>query len=231
MDRLTLLMLGVIAVAPCAYTAPAIAEPVAISVDQRLARWQEFVFQASRRFDVPEAWIYAVMDAESSGETMLDGSPITSDAGAMGLMQVMPDTYREMRNQHGLGADPHHPRDNILAGTAYLRAMHDRFGFPGLFAAYHAGPGRYEEHLRDGRPLPKATVSYLKELREAGLSAADMGEFPEESSPVKAPDVPSGRSLFFFRDGVPARGPSSGMLVPLRSPQSGLIVKEEPRTR
>src|SRR3546814_9955979 len=67
----------------------------------------------------------------------------------MGLMQVMPNTYEEMRLQHGLGGDPHDPRDNILAGATYLRAMYERFGFPGLFAAYNAGPGRYGEHLRD----------------------------------------------------------------------------------
>src|SRR3546814_5164756 len=77
----------------------------------------------------------------------------------MGLMQVMPNTYEAMRSQHGLGADPHDPRDNILAGAAYLRAMYARFGFPGLFAAYNAGPGRYGEHLRDTRPLPAATRS------------------------------------------------------------------------
>src|SRR3546814_6466977 len=63
----------------------------------------------------------------------------------MGLMQVMPGTYEDMRRAHDLGADPHDPRDNILAGTAYLRAMYDRYGYPNLFAAYNAGPGRYDD--------------------------------------------------------------------------------------
>jgi hypothetical protein len=44
-------------------------------------------------------------------------------------------------------ADPHAPRDNILAGTLYLRLMYDRFGYPGLFGAYNAGPGRYASYL------------------------------------------------------------------------------------
>jgi soluble lytic murein transglycosylase-like protein len=75
------------------------------------------------------------MQAESGGRTVLDGRLITSRAGAVGLMQVMPDTYQEMRRAHGLGPDPHDPRDNILAGTAYLRAMYVRYDHPGLFAA------------------------------------------------------------------------------------------------
>ncbi|WP_412033367.1 lytic transglycosylase domain-containing protein [Mesorhizobium sp. CA8] len=130
MDRVTLLMLGMIAVAPCACSASTGAESVAISISPQLGKWQHFVAEASQRFRVPEIWIYAVMEAESSGRTLLYGRPITSRAGAMGLMQVMPKTYDQMRIEHGLGADPYDPRDNILAGTAYLRAMYDRFGSP-----------------------------------------------------------------------------------------------------
>ena len=48
-------------------------------------RWQDFITEASRRFAVPEFWIRVVMAAESAGRTMLDGRPITSPAGAMGL--------------------------------------------------------------------------------------------------------------------------------------------------
>lgn len=217
MDRVTLLMLGMITIAPCACSALTGAEPVAISRDPQLERWQAFVSQASKRFHVPEAWIYAVMDAESNGETMLDGRPITSHAGAMGLMQIMPATWRDMREQHVLGADPHDPRDNILAGTAYLSALYHRFGFPGLFGAYNAGPERYEEHREKGRALPKETVSYLKQLEEAGISAADMHEFKGESGAPKRRNTPSGRSLFFLRDGVRAGESESDLLVPLAS--------------
>jgi soluble lytic murein transglycosylase-like protein len=150
MGRVTLLILGVLAVGPIPGAMPADAEPVA-ATDAVHDRWQDFIAEASRRFGVPEGWIRAVMQAES-GRTTLDGRPITSSAGALGLMQVMPNTYEEMRRAYGLGPDPHDPRDNILAGTAYLRAMYDRYGYPGLFAAYNAGPERYDEHLRDGRP-------------------------------------------------------------------------------
>src|ERR1700730_4075559 len=87
-------------------------------------RWQDFITEASRRFAVPGFWIRVVRPAESAGQTMLDGRPITSPAGAMGLMQVIPETYAETRLRHGLGADPYEPPDNLLAGKAYVRAMY-----------------------------------------------------------------------------------------------------------
>lgn len=153
--------------------APAVAGPApaapdaAAAIPPAVARWNPLIREASRRFGVPEAWIAAVMRAESGGRTRLDGRPIVSRAGAMGLMQVMPGTYAAMRRRHGLGLDPHDPRDNIMAGTAYLKLMHDRFGYPGLFAAYNAGPGRYAEHLATGRPLPGETRAYMAQLARA----------------------------------------------------------------
>jgi hypothetical protein len=126
--------------------------------------WAVHIAEGSQRFGIPEAWIRRVMHAESGGRTMLGGRPIVSHAGAMGLMQVMPGTWREMRATLGLGMDPHDPRDNILAGSAYLRAMYDRFGYPGLFAAYNAGPGRYAQHLSRGRRLPAETVAYVSSV-------------------------------------------------------------------
>ena len=96
----------------------------------RIEHWRPWIAEAALRFDVPQAWIVAVMRAESGGRTHLDGVPITSRAGAMGLMQLMPATYRELARLHGLGPDPYDPRDNILAGAAYLSAMRARFRLP-----------------------------------------------------------------------------------------------------
>ena len=49
------------------------------------------------------------------------GDPLAlSPKGAMGVMQIMPDTWSELRSRYGLGADPYDPRDNIVAGAAYL---------------------------------------------------------------------------------------------------------------
>ena len=87
-----------------------------------------------------------------------------SSKGAMGLMQIMPKTWAELRARYGLGADPFDPRDNILAGSAYIRELYDRYGAPGFLAAYNAGPGRYERHLATGRPLPDETQAYVATL-------------------------------------------------------------------
>ena len=163
---------------------PAYAAPLT-ATNAALDRWQPFITEAALRFNVPEAWIRAVMQAESGGQTTLNGRPITSNAGAMGLMQVMPGTYEALRRAHGLGSDPYDPRDNVLAGTAYLRAMYDRFGYPGLFAAYNAGPERYDEHLQHGRALPAETHAYLATIAQTDPSAP---------SP---PSVASGTRLFF----------------------------------
>ena len=86
----------------------------------------------------------------------------------MGLMQIMPGTWAEFSDRYDLGNDPYDPHDNILAGTAYLREMHDRFGSAGFLAAYHAGPLRYEQHLLTGKPLPSETTG----LRRGGHTIA-----------------------------------------------------------
>ncbi len=98
-------------------------------------RLRSFVEQASRRFGVPVRWIRAVLDVESAGDVRA-----RSPKGAMGLMQIMPATWAELRVRYNLGNDPYDPHDNILAGTAYLRELLDRYGSPGVFAAYNAGP-------------------------------------------------------------------------------------------
>jgi len=128
---------------------------------QGVAQWSGEIMEASRRFGVPRQWISRVMQAESGGHLALNGAPITSRAGAMGLMQLMPGTWAEMRRLHGLGPDPYEPRDNILAGTAYLKRMYERFGYPGVFVAYNAGPEWYARHLATGAPLARETVAYV----------------------------------------------------------------------
>jgi soluble lytic murein transglycosylase-like protein len=135
------------------------------SVDQ----WHGFISEASLRFGLPEGWIIRVMRAESDGNTILNGRPITSPAGAMGLMQVMPGTWKPLRILLNLGPNPYDPHDNIIAGTAYLRMMHDQFGYPGLFGAYNAGPGRYAAYLRGKSRLPAETIAYMASVGGARL--------------------------------------------------------------
>jgi hypothetical protein len=132
-----------------------------MSASDLIDRWEPYIEEASRRFAVPQDWIRAVIRIESGGRTVLLGEPITSAAGAMGVMQLMRHTYDEMRERHDLGPNPYNVRDNILAGTAYLRELYARFGYPKLFAAYNAGPGRLADHLFHGARLPAETRAYL----------------------------------------------------------------------
>lgn len=178
---------------------PARADPV--------AQWQPHVAEASARFGVPADWIERVIRAESGGHTMLGGQPITSHAGAMGLMQLMPGTWAEMRARLRLGSDPHNPRDNILAGTAYLRMMYDRFGHPGMFAAYNAGPGRYADYLAGRSRLPGETVAYIRTITgesDAPVSQRPVGRLtaprmPEPNSKNSPGGDQTSDSIFFIR--------------------------------
>lgn len=130
-------------------------------------RWSALIDEAAQRFGIPADWVRGVMHQESGGRTHLNGFPITSSAGAMGLMQVMPATFTELRARYGLGPDPHDPRTSIMAGAAYLREMYDRYGPRYFLAAYNAGPGRVDDHLRTGRPLPYETRAYNAALMPA----------------------------------------------------------------
>lgn len=121
--------------------------------------WGPWIRDASRRFDIPELWIREVMRQESGGR-----ANATSHAGAMGLMQVMPGTYRELRARYNLGPDPYHPYDSIQAGAAYLREMYELYGNPAFLAAYNAGPRRVEEYLWGGRGLPNETRNYVARI-------------------------------------------------------------------
>ena len=139
-----------------------------MSSSQLLNRWDSVITEASQRFHIPAAWIRAVMRQESGGRTMLaQDKPIVSRAGAVGLMQVLPATYDQMAEQHKLGDDPFDARDNIMAGAAYLRWLHERYGFPRMFAAYNAGPGRVEH----GGKLPAETRAYVGGITKTLKSA------------------------------------------------------------
>lgn len=160
------------------------------------------VADAARRFGIPEAWIWAVMRVESGGNARA-----VSRAGAMGLMQIMPATWADLRARYGLGADPFDVRDNIMAGAAYLRAMHDRYGnASAMLAAYNAGPGRYDDYLSRGRPLPPETVGYLAQL------SAVVGSSGAAEVVVSAPPDPFAwrRAALFVRTASAASEGVSG---------------------
>jgi len=141
------------------YAASAQAQSVPMATANLADLYAADIAEASRRFGIPERWIRAVMRVESGGRVRA-----VSPKGAIGLMQIMPDSWAGLRQRCRLGRDPYDPHDNILAGAAYLREMHDRYGAAGFLAAYNAGPGRYAEYLATGRPLPAETLAYVAAL-------------------------------------------------------------------
>ncbi|MBY6243767.1 lytic transglycosylase domain-containing protein [Methylosinus sp. Sm6] len=174
-----LLLIGVVpactpgAVLPAKAT-PTDADPYAVHVAE-----------AARRFGIPAAWIRAVMKIESRVQR-----DAVSLKGAVGLMQIMPDTWTELRARYALAGDPFDPHDNILAGAAYLGELHDRYGSPGFLAAYNAGPRRYEDYLDGRRSLPSETVAYvttLLPLIEGNDSARSIREVSGLSRWTQAP--------------------------------------------
>ncbi len=143
--------------------------------------WGPYITEAANRFDVPESWIREVMRVESGGQEYAGGGVlITSPVGAMGLMQLMPETYDEVRARYGLGDDAFDPHNNILAGTAYLREMYDAFGSPGFLAAYNGGPARLEDYLTHNRSLPAETRRYV-----AMIAPRIQGIWPVSRSPAE----------------------------------------------
>ena len=155
--------------------------------------WGPYISAASARFGVSEKWIRAVMTQESSGDLYQDGGLTTSSVGAMGLMQVMPDTYDMLRERYGLGSDPYEPHDNIFAGTAYIREMYNIYGFPGFLAAYNAGPHQLEACLSTGASLPMETVNYLTsvapKLRPYAVASGPLAAYANAPGEMPADDL------------------------------------------
>jgi soluble lytic murein transglycosylase-like protein len=181
----------------------------------RLEILRPFIDKASDRFGIPGTWIRAVIAVESGGRTTVNGEPITSRAGAIGPMQVMQRTYDELRVRYGLEPDPADPEQNILAGTAYLKELYNRFGQAGMFAAYNAGPERYQAYLDGKLPLPEETGAYL----------AKVGSVVPGST--QEPTFSSGKNLFFAvadqnsRDVAAQSTPQTHTLfIPLSAPQT-----------
>lgn len=194
-------------------SAPALAQVAAERMQQRVVDIAAHVTEASRRFGIPEAWIYAVMRTESAGRI-----GAVSSAGAMGLMQLMPGTWARQRARFGLGSDPFDPRDNIMAGTSYLREMYDRYGAYGMLAAYNAGPGRYEDWRDRRRPLPAETRAYIARIApmlQTGRSATVFAS----ASPVQSVRRSwTQTELFAVREDAPAN--ASGSFAAAAPPSS-----------
>ncbi len=124
--------------------------------------------RAAERYKIPPELIRAVIAVESGGD-----AAAVSHKGALGLMQLMPQTAGEMYVQ-----DPVDPAQNVQGGTRYLRYLANQFGGDMLLvlAAYNAGPEAVKKY--GGVPpfaetreyVRKVTAKYF-ELKSSGKSA------------------------------------------------------------
>lgn len=237
-----IVMLSACSVISCT-TADAIAESLFTSPPTRvrsaaptLAPWAADIAEAAQRFAIPERWIRAVMAVESHGDRTA-----RSPKGAIGLMQIMPRTWDELRARYALGSDPWQPRANILAGAAYLREMHDRYGsIAAMLVAYNAGPKRYDDHLASGRALPAETVAYVAKIApmiDGNVPVMRLAGVASRASWSRAP-LFVGRSSVTSDDGPATADPPSGRptnaptivdLSALVPPSDGIFVRR-PRT-
>lgn len=188
------------------------------AISQTAHSFTGFINEASLRFAIAPNWIRSVLSIESAGDVHA-----RSPKGAMGLMQIMPATWAELRERYNLGNDPYDPHDNILAGTAYLRELLDRYGSPGVFAAYNAGPSRYEEHLVGGS-LPDETRAYVAKL--ANLLAIELPPKWTSSGQSSAVAAIFGTrsDLMRTRNGLAALMPSSGVTTAISAPDVSPMV-------
>jgi soluble lytic murein transglycosylase-like protein len=119
------------------------------------SRFDDLIERTSKRYELDPALVKAVVRAESNFEKYA-----ISPVGAQGLMQLMPETAREM----GVSA-PFNPRENLQGGARYLRSMLDRYGKLSLaLAAYNAGPSAVDDY--GGVPPYAETKAYVKRVLE-----------------------------------------------------------------
>jgi len=123
----------------------------------------QLIAYSAARHNVPSAFVASIVAAESN----FDCSAV-SPKGAVGLMQLMPETAQQF------GADPKIPAQNIDAGTRYLRLLMDRYqktrhSITHVIAAYNAGPGNVDRYrgvppFRETRTYVKRVMAYMKEF-------------------------------------------------------------------
>ncbi|MBT0674503.1 lytic transglycosylase domain-containing protein [Komagataeibacter oboediens] len=213
MRRTFLLAFGVIAIGVSDTTDQSWAASVPAPADTE--PYAAVIAEAVQRFDIPATWIRAVMSAESGGDT-----GAISSKGARGLMQIMPATWAGLRARYGLGNDPFDVHDNILAGAAFLREMHDHYGSPGFLAAYNAGPGRYEDYRDRQRPLPPETRAYVAGLLpligQGGAESLLSDSHPDPLFWTCAP-------IFAVQSDDPGQGVPVAMKLPSKGVRSDII--------
>ena len=127
-------------------------------------KYEDVVIREAERIGLDPSLAVHVLYKETGN--LKNPESARSKAGAIGVMQLMPRTAKE------LGVDPLNPEENIRGGVTYLKQMYDKYQDPTLaFAAYNAGPGRVDKALKSGQgiaSLPRETQNYVVANRMAG---------------------------------------------------------------
>jgi hypothetical protein len=154
--------------------------------------FEELVQEHSQRQSLRPELVRAVIQVESGFDPRA-----TSPRGAMGLMQLMPDTARAL----GV-ANAYDPDENIRGGTVYLRRLLDKYGTEQLaLAAYNAGPGAVDRY--DGVPPYRETKEYVRKVG----SKAGAGANPKRTVLYKWFEIIDDRVVPKFTQDPPRRGP------------------------
>lgn len=138
-------------------------------------RYETIVRAHARTYDLPPALLAAVIYTESKFD-----ADARSGAGAVGLMQLLPDTARGIAARTGgdgfVESDLLDPEINVRYGSWYLRHLLDRYhDVPTALAAYHAGEGNVDEWRRDGVGIRfPETRHYVQKVLDAREVYADV---------------------------------------------------------
>ena len=138
--------------------------------------YSEYVEKYSQQYSVPKEIVYAVIKTESSFK-----SDAVSKKGAIGLMQITPDTYAWLCTKDSFSSDSadmlYNPEINIKAGTLFLSLLYSEYGiWENVYAAYNAGRAKVNEWLEDEKyndnghliNIPyKETASYIVKVTKA----------------------------------------------------------------
>ena len=142
-----------------------------------LTPYDPLIEQYATRSEVPAELVRAVVQVESGFDPAA-----RSSVGAMGLMQLMPETAAEL----GV-ADPYDPADNLRGGITYLKQLLDQYdGNEEIaLAAYNAGPGAVERYGNRVPPF-RETRNYVRKVRSATDAAARLPRIASDGTLYKS---------------------------------------------
>ncbi len=162
------------------------------SLRARNTAFDDLIVEHARRNGVRQSLVRAVIQVESGFNPSA-----RSPKGAMGLMQLMPDTAREL----GV-ANAYNPAENVRGGVLYLRQLLDRYDNDEALAlaAYNAGPGAVDRHGQSVPPYQETKDYVLRVNQIAGATKRT----PAAAPLYRSIDIVDGRPVVKYTDKKPA---------------------------